>query len=75
MDWFVLSRISTAGRFLLIKIYCSSISCQCVIIHFPLPDGQQPFSGFKAQSVENTPFGATLSAVETLQNPAGCQGV
>jgi len=36
-----------------------------VIIHFP-SDSQQPFSGFKAQSVEDTPFGATLSAVETL---------
>jgi hypothetical protein len=45
-----------------------------VIIHFP-PDSQQPFSGFKAQSVENKPFGATLSAVEALQKPVGCQGV
>jgi hypothetical protein len=36
---------------------------------FP-PDSQQPFSGFKAQSVENAPFGATLSAVETLQKRA-----
>jgi hypothetical protein len=40
---------------------------------FP-PDSQQPFSGFKAQSVENAPFGATLSAVETLQKPVGCHG-
>ncbi|PXF57671.1 MAG: hypothetical protein C4B58_09290 [Deltaproteobacteria bacterium] len=29
----------------------------------------------RSQSVENTPFGATLSAVETLQKPVGCQGV
>ncbi|PXF55221.1 MAG: hypothetical protein C4B58_15230 [Deltaproteobacteria bacterium] len=28
------------------------------VIIRPTPDSQQPFSGFKAQSVENTPFGA-----------------
>jgi len=41
----------------------------------PPPDSQQLFSGFKAQFIENTPFGATLSAAETLQKPVGCQGV
>jgi len=48
------------------------ISIFGTIIHFP-PDSRQPFSGFKAQTVENAPFGATLS--ETLQKPVDCQGV
>jgi len=37
-----------------------------VIIHFS-PDSQQPFSGFKAQSVENTSLVSTVSAVETCK--------